>query len=190
MNTVIKSISVVKDTIPPYIIIYKKRRIDNQQNDNLDLKTIVDISDTGYSNNKIGLSFLQHFIKHTQSSFTSQYKMLLFDSVDLYEIEEFKKLAFSYNIILLCYPPYLIHLMQLLDVGCFQLYIHQHDRAVYKAIRNFEMSYDTSSFLQDLPKFRNKTFTLKTIVSIQQKAGMWLPKAQVVLQKMKKYSNP
>jgi hypothetical protein len=37
--------------------------------------------------------------------------MLLFDNVDSHETEEFKKLAFSYNIILLRYPPHFTHLM-------------------------------------------------------------------------------
>jgi hypothetical protein len=51
MNTIIKSISAVGDTIPPYIIINGKRQMDNWFNTNLDPETVIDISDTGYTNN-------------------------------------------------------------------------------------------------------------------------------------------
>jgi hypothetical protein len=51
MNTIIQSISAVVDTIPPSIIINKKRRIDNWFNNNLDLETAIYISDTRYTNN-------------------------------------------------------------------------------------------------------------------------------------------
>jgi hypothetical protein len=96
--------------------------MDNWFNNNLDLETVIDISDSRYTNNEIGLNFLQHFIEHTQSSSSSQYKMLLFDGADSHKTEEFKQLAWDYNIILLRYPPHLTHLMQPLDVGCFQTY--------------------------------------------------------------------
>jgi len=71
MNTVIESISAVGETIPPYIIINGKRRMDNWFNSGLDSEIIIDISDSGYTNNRIGLDFLKHFIKHTQASSTS-----------------------------------------------------------------------------------------------------------------------
>src|SRR5271169_632288 len=102
MNTIIES-------IPPYIIINGKRRMDNWFNDNLDLETIIDMSDTGYTNNRIGVDFLKHFIKHTQASSTSCYKLLLFDGADSHETDEFKQLANEHNIVLLRYPPHLTH---------------------------------------------------------------------------------
>jgi hypothetical protein len=96
--------------------------MDNWFNNRLDLETVIDMSDTGYTNNQIGLHFLKHFIEHTESSSSSRYKMLLFDGADSHETEEFKQLALAYNILLLRYPPHLTHLMQPLDVGCFQSY--------------------------------------------------------------------
>lgn len=58
--------------------------------------------------------------------------------------------------------------------------------AVYDAIRHLELGYNTSSFLQDLPSFREKTFTPKTIVCAFQKTGMWPPDLRIVLWKMKR----
>jgi hypothetical protein len=53
-----------------------------------------------------------------------------------------------------------------------------------------ELGYNTSSFLRDLPEFRQKTFTPKIIMSAFKKAGMWPPDVKVVLNGMKKYSDP
>jgi hypothetical protein len=75
--------------------------------------------------------------------------MLLFDSTDSHELDEFKQLACNNNIILLRYPLYLTHLIQLLDIGCFQTCKLWHKRAVYDAIRHLELDYNTSSFLRD-----------------------------------------
>ena len=94
--------------------------------------------------------------------------MLLFDGVDSQETEEFKQLSFDYNITLLPYRPHLTHLMQPLNVGCFQTYKLWHECAVYNAIRHLELGYNTSSFLRDLPEFREKTFTPKIITSVSQ----------------------
>jgi len=58
------------------------------------------MSNTRYTNNWIRVDFLKHFIKHTKSSSTSRYKMLLFNSAESYETDEFKQLALNYNIIL------------------------------------------------------------------------------------------
>jgi hypothetical protein len=189
-NTIIESVSAVGDTIPPYIIINGRRRMDNWFNDQLDPETVIDMSDTGYMNNQIGLNFLKHFIEHIESSSSSRYMMLLFNGADSHETEEFKQLAFAHNIILLRYPPHLTHLMQPLDVGCFQSYKFWHERAVHNAIRHLELGYNTSSFLRDLPEFREKTFTPKIIISAFKKSGMWPPDSKVVLKRMKKYSDP
>jgi hypothetical protein len=91
--------------------------------------------------------------------------MLLFDGADSHITNEFQQLASEHNIILHQYPSHLTHLMQPLDVGCFQTYKRWHERAVHSALRNLEFNYNTSSFLRDLPDFRKKTFTPKLIMS-------------------------
>jgi hypothetical protein len=48
LNTIIESISAVGETIPPYIIINGRRKMDNWFNDDLDPEITIDTSDTGY----------------------------------------------------------------------------------------------------------------------------------------------
>ena len=80
--------------------------------------------------------------------------------------------------------------MQPLDVGYFQTYKHFHKLAVHQAVRNMQLTYDYSCFLQDLPRIREKTLTEKTIVSAWAKAGLFPLDPDMVLKKMKQYSDP
>jgi hypothetical protein len=57
-------------------------------------------------------------------------------------------------------PLHLTHILQLLDVGVFQTYKHCHNLAVHQAIRSLQFEYNYSCFLQDLPKIREKTFSV------------------------------
>lgn len=89
-------------------------------------ETVIDITDSGYTNNKVALQWLQHFIKHTSASAELEYKMLLFDGHGSHTTLKFCKLAAANNIILCQNPPHLTHLLQLLDVGVFQSYKHYY----------------------------------------------------------------
>ena len=103
----------------------------NWFNSGLESQTIFDISESGFTNDRISVSQLKHFIQCTNSSLTALKKLLLYNGYGLYNIEEFKELAQVNNITLYMFPPYLTYLMQLLDVGCFQTYKHFHKLAVY-----------------------------------------------------------
>jgi len=95
--------------------------------ENLDLDTAIDFSDSGYTNDQIGVRWLQHFIQHTNSSATSEKKLLLFDGHNSHTTSEFQELAAANIIIIIIitqYPAHLTHLLQPLDVGVFQPYKH------------------------------------------------------------------
>jgi hypothetical protein len=117
---------------------------------------------------------VKHFIRCTKSSATAPKKLLLYDGHGSHDTDEFKGLAIANNIVLHMFPPYLTQLLQPLDVGCFQTYKHFHKLAVHHAVRNMQLVYDYSSFLQDLPSIREQTLTGKTIVSVWAKAGFFL----------------
>jgi hypothetical protein len=132
-------------------------------NSKLDSNTVLDMSESGYTKDHISVS---------------------------HDTEEFKALAARNNIILYMFPPHLTHLLQPLDVGCFQTYKHYHKLAVHQAVRNMQLTYDYSRFLQDLPGIREAALTEKTIVSAWAKAGLFPMDQDVVLKKMKTYSDP
>jgi DDE superfamily endonuclease len=164
--------------------------MENWFNPSLDPNTTFDTSDSGYTNDEIGVSWLKHFIKCTNSSPTSPKKLLLYDGHSSDDAEEFKRLAATNNIILYKFPPHLSQLLQPLDVECFQTYNHYYKLAVHQAIRDMQLVYDYSCFLRDLPNVREKALTEETIVSAFAKAGLFSLDSSVVSKRMKKYSDP
>jgi hypothetical protein len=174
LNTVIEAFSAGGLAIPSYHILIGKRRMDAWFNDELHSDTVININDSGYTNNEIGVSFLKHFIKHTQSGPSVYKKLLLFDRHKSHESEEFQCLAAANNILLFKFPPHLTHIIQPLDIGCFQLYKQVYKMAVYKAIHKLQKTYSYDSFLRDLSKIRAQTFTEKTVIHSFNKCGLWL----------------
>ena len=53
-----------------------------------------------------------------------------------------------------------------------------------------QLTYDYSSFLQDLQGIREKSLTEKTIMSAWAKSGLFPFDPDMVLKKMKTYSDP
>jgi hypothetical protein len=180
-NTVIEFISAGGSSLPLFIIIKGSRIMDNWFLNNLHNKTTIITSDSGYSNNEIGVKVLEYFIKYTNLSLWSSLislsvpKLLLFDRHSSYCTDEFKVLATQNNIILYQFPAYLIYIIQPLDIGCFHIWKHFHNLAIYKSLHNLQNTYNSATFLRDLPVIRMETLTLSNIVSVFQKSGIWLP---------------
>ena len=55
------------------------------------------------------------------------------------------------------------------------------------AIRSYEAEYNVQSFFRDLPKIRERTFTVRTIKHSFQNAGMWPVSFSAVKKKLKEY---
>jgi hypothetical protein len=92
-STVIEAISATGRKIAPYIILAGKRRMQNWFNSNLTPTTVFDMSDKGFTNDRIGVAWLRHFIRETQSGPTAPKKLLLYDGHGSYDTNEFKQLA-------------------------------------------------------------------------------------------------
>jgi DDE superfamily endonuclease len=118
-----------------------KRRMDYFFSKEMDPESVINMTESGYSNNEVGLSYIKHFIEATESSPSSIKKLLLYDGHDSHCTEEFKAIAAENNIILYKFPPHLTHILQPLDVGCFQPYKHWHSQAVHHAIRTLQPRY-------------------------------------------------
>jgi hypothetical protein len=130
----------------------------NWFNSKLEDATTFDMSESDFTNDRIGAPWLKHFTQCTNSRRTAPKKLLLYDGHGSHDTEEFKQLAQENNIILYMFPPHLTHLMQPLNVRCFQTYKHFHKPAVHQTVRNMQLTYDYSCFLQDLPGIRELSF--------------------------------
>jgi hypothetical protein len=140
------------------------------------------------------LKVLEHFIKYTKLALWISLisptvpKLLLYNRHTSYCTKEFKALAFQNNIILYQFPSYFTYVLQPLDIGCFQIWKHFYNLAIYKSLYNLQNSYNSAVFLRDLEAIRIRTLTIPTIVSVFQKAGVWPLDIEVIFKKMRKYS--
>ncbi|KAF2785424.1 CENP-B protein, partial [Melanomma pulvis-pyrius CBS 109.77] len=78
--------------------------------------------------NKLRVAWLEHFIKYTSSRIVGARRLLILDS--------YKKLCRESNIYTLCMPPYLLHLLQPLNVGCFSPLKRAYRRQIKSLIRS------------------------------------------------------
>jgi hypothetical protein len=57
-------------------------------------------------------------------------------------------------------------------------------------MRNLDLDYNITSFMQDLTKIRAETFKKSTIYTAFQNAGIWPISSKTAIAKMKVYSPP
>jgi hypothetical protein len=78
-------------------------------------------SSNGWTNNKTGLDWIQHFYKHTNARRKGVYRMIVFDGHESHLSTEFQKFCKDHGIITLYLPAHSSHLTQPLDVDCFSV---------------------------------------------------------------------
>jgi hypothetical protein len=77
------------------------------------------VSDNGWTTDKIGLDWLQHFEEHTSSRTKGRYRLLVLDGHGSHHTAQFEEFCRDHSIITLCMPAHSSHILQPLDVGCF-----------------------------------------------------------------------
>jgi hypothetical protein len=77
------------------------------------------VSESGYSNDDLALSWLKHFNKMTIKRTRGAWRLLLVDGHASHATREFITYAQDSHIQVYSLPPHTTHLLQPLDVGCF-----------------------------------------------------------------------
>ena len=77
----------------------------------MDPELVINMTESGYSNNEVGLLYIRHFIEATESGPSSIKKLLLYNSYDSHYIEEFEAIIAKNNIILYKFPPHLTYIL-------------------------------------------------------------------------------
>ena len=81
----------------------------------------IEVSPNGWTNDQIGLKWLQNiFIPATNGGRTTgKYRLLVLDGHGSHLTPQFDQICSENDIIPICMPPHSSHLLQPLDVGCF-----------------------------------------------------------------------
>lgn len=122
--------------IPPLIILKgKQHQASWYECGVLPRDWVIAVSDKGWTDNHIGLEWIKHFNKCTQSRTVGAYRLLILDGHSSHHSAEFQEHCTEHKIITLFMPPHSSHLLQPLDIGCFGPLKRAYGRQVEKQMR-------------------------------------------------------
>lgn len=97
----------------------------------LPLNWSIGVSENSWTNNEIGMYWLEHvFDKQTRDHTVGTHRLLILDGHGSHVTLEFDQYCLNHSIIVLCMPPHSSHLLQPLDVGCFSVLKRSYGRLV------------------------------------------------------------
>jgi hypothetical protein len=155
--------------------------------ENMTGEEMVAVSPSGYTNEEICSTWLDHFIKHNDCRPDQPWRILLMDGATCHEAPDFVIKAKMHRIWIVKFPSHQTHLIQPADVGCFRQWKKYQHSTIMNAIRSYEAEYNVQSFFRDLPALRTKTFTVRTIKHSFQNSGIWPVSFKAVKKKLKEY---
>jgi hypothetical protein len=185
--TIIESVSADGKTIPPLVIVPGRTIMESWFDDKMTGYEVVTVSPSGYTNETICMTWLDHFIKHHDCGPEKHWRILLIDGASCHNAPEFIIKAKMHRIWIVKFPSHQTHLIQPLDVGCFRPWKTYQQNAIMNAIRSFQPEYNVRSFLRDLPQIRTQTFKESTIRHAFRDAGVWPVSFKAVQKKLKEY---
>jgi hypothetical protein len=118
--TVTQAVNAEGQSIAPFIIGSGQYHLANWYREcNLPGDWVIALSENGWTNNQLGLDWLQHFDRSTKDRSVGSYRLLILDGHESHHSIEFERYCEENKIITLCMPAHASHLLQPLDVGCF-----------------------------------------------------------------------
>lgn len=93
--------------LPPVVICPGEKIMEDWVHDNLSGAEVIAVSQTGYTNESIALSWLDHFIKHVGASPEAQWRILLLDGHITHHKDDFILKCHEYHIVPFVFPSHL-----------------------------------------------------------------------------------
>ncbi len=159
--TIIETISIHGPASPPLVIfeavMHQKSWYENGL---IPPNWLIAVSENGWTNNEIGLYWLEHvFNKHTRTRTRGRYRLLILDGHGSHVTPEFDQYCLNNSIIVLCMPAHSSHLLQPLDVACFSALKRSYGKLVERQMGLGVNHVDKVDFLQLYQHARAETIT-------------------------------
>ena len=181
--TAIEAISAGGEYIPAFLIVAGQVHMAQwYAQPELNPDTAIRPTPSGYTNDQVGLEWLEHFDKHTREKTVGRKRLLILDGHGSHHTREFITFCDAHNIVPFGLPPNLTHLLQPLDVVVFQPLKHYHAKALDLLVRDGLVNITKVEFLSCIEEVRVRAFKKSTILSSFQKTGIWPFNPQPVLQ--------
>lgn len=165
-STVIECVNALGWTLPPFVILEGKVHLQYwyQQQYGIGDWTVA-VSNNGWTNDALGLRFIQHFDKWTKHRTKGTYRLLILDGHGSHSTPEFDTFCSENNIITLCMPPHTSHILQPLDVACFGPLKTAYGRLVQDLARRGIFHIDKADFLAMYRQARQTVHLEQNIIS-------------------------
>jgi hypothetical protein len=166
------------------MIIFSGKVHQSQWYEDIDPEWLIGLSDNGWTNNELGLLWLEKvFEKHTAQRTLGRHRLLILDGHTSHESAEFDLFCKNHYIIPLYMPSHSSHKLQPLDVGCFAPLKEAYGMQVMSSIRNGINHIDKENFLA-LYREARKALSSKNIRSGFEASGLVPLNCQRVLDKL------
>jgi hypothetical protein len=162
--TTIECINASGWSIPPFAILSGKLHQASWYRD-LPAGWVIAVSDNGWTTDELGLEWVKHFNRHTESRTKGVYRLLILDGHSSHATPEFDQYCAENKIITLCMPPHTSHLLQPLDVGCFSPLKRAYGHEVGELARQGVFHIDKDEFLFIYPRIRTLVLSEQNIQS-------------------------
>lgn len=172
--TSIESIAADDTTHAPMLVLKASSLLEKWVVNELNNNTALAYSNTGYSNDDINLAWLRHFNKIIRTKIRGLFRLLLLNGFTSHVEYDFIEYAQNNKIILFSFPPHTIHILQPLNVVCFQPFKYYHGKAINTAVQTGDKEFLKVDFLTSFKAFHQQTFKESTVVSAFRKTGIVL----------------
>ena len=108
--TTIECINASSWCLPPFVILSGKMHQASWYRD-LPADWIIAVSDNGWTTDELGLEWVKHFNRHTESRTKGAYRLLILDGYSSHATPEFDQFCAKNKIITLCMPLHTSHLL-------------------------------------------------------------------------------
>lgn len=188
--TVIECINSAKRRIPA-MVIYKGKVFQNiwfDADSGVPKDWTVAISETGWTNNQLGLIWLKDVFEPNTRNTTGAKRLLIMDGHSSHCTEPFERYAREHNIILLWLPSHSSHILQPLDVVVFSSVKRRFRDGVQDLIRNGQNHVTNDDFLRIYAKLQPAALSNNNIESAFRATGILPFNPEEVLAKLGEFN--
>ena len=163
--TAIQGINAKGWSIPPFIIFAAKLHQKTWYQCGLPPTQKIAVSENGWTNDELGLQWIQHFHQSTIRACQGKYRLLIFDGHGSHQTAQFREFCLQNHILTLCMPAHSSHILQPLDVSCFAPLKKAYSRQIKSKMRLSNNHITKVEFLPAFHTAHQQAMTAETILA-------------------------
>jgi hypothetical protein len=171
--TITATINAMGWQVPPFVIFAGKHHQSTwYETPGLPRSWKIAVSTNGWTNDQLGLEWLQHFDTHTKARTRGTHRLLILDGHGSHSTTKFEDYCAANGIIPLCMPPHSSHILQPLDVSCFGPLKKAYGKRIEGLMRLGVNHIDKADFLRIYIEVQDKAMSQSNIKGGFRAAGL------------------